>query len=239
MFGVCLCLWWCGDVLVYVRICICVYVYACICMYADVYLCICIYTYIHVYICMCYCVCTAKLRYIELRYFELPVNGLATINANKCIWLISNLVYIEPLTPVPWGSIIMKFCCIYLYVYVSWKYSKAGCSFEWHVNERTKIKGPNALGALVIECLGCISWRELLTPPVVILIRINRGIIFSCWWFIVIIIINSRFLERPQKRSRRNQLIHRRLTKTKSLGSSQDPESQAGRQTGREVWGRR
>ena len=48
---------------------------------------------------------------------------------------------------------------------------------------------------------------------------------------IVIVIVNSWFLERPQKRSRRNQLIHRRLTKTKSIGSGQDPESQAGRQS--------
>src|SRR6218665_879224 len=48
---------------------------------------------------------------------------------------------------------------------------------------------------------------------------------------IVIVIVNSRFLERPQKRSRRNQLIHRRLIKTKSIGSGQDPESQAGRQS--------
>ena len=47
----------------------------------------------------------------------------------------------------------------------------------------------------------------------------------------VIVIVNSRFLERPQKRSRRNQLIHRRLTKTKSIGSGHDPESQAGRQS--------
>ena len=47
---------------------------------------------------------------------------------------------------------------------------------------------------------------------------------------IVIVIVNSWFLERPQKRSCRNQLIHRRLTKTKSIGSCQDPESQAGRQ---------
>src|SRR6218665_2631373 len=47
----------------------------------------------------------------------------------------------------------------------------------------------------------------------------------------VIVIVNSRFLERPQKRSHRNQLIHRRLTKTKSIGSGQDPESQAGRQS--------
>ena len=41
-------------------------------------------------------------------------------------------------------------------------------------------------------------------------------------------------LERPQKRSRRNQLTHRRLTKTKSIGSGQDPESQAGRQADRQ-----
>src|SRR6218665_2862088 len=40
----------------------------------------------------------------------------------------------------------------------------------------------------------------------------------------MIVIINSRFLEHPQKQSRRNQLIHRRLTKTKSIGSGQDPE---------------
>src|SRR6218665_921158 len=46
------------------------------------------------------------------------------------------------------------------------------------------------------------------------------------------VIVNSRFLERPQKRSRANQLIHRRLTKTKSMRSGQDPESQAGRQSG-------
>src|SRR6218665_502191 len=46
-----------------------------------------------------------------------------------------------------------------------------------------------------------------------------------------IVIVISRFLERPQKRSRRNQLIHRRLTKTKSIGSGQDPESHAGRQS--------
>src|SRR6218665_3749511 len=37
----------------------------------------------------------------------------------------------------------------------------------------------------------------------------------------------------PTKRCRRNQLIHRRLTKTKLIGSGQDPESQAGRQSDR------
>jgi len=37
----------------------------------------------------------------------------------------------------------------------------------------------------------------------------------------VIIIVNSRF----QKRSRGNQLIHRRLKITKLIGSDQDPES--------------
>jgi len=31
-------------------------------------------------------------------------------------------------------------------------------------------------------------------------------------------------LEHPQKRSHENQLIHRRLTKTKSVSSGQDPE---------------
>src|SRR6218665_4159918 len=48
---------------------------------------------------------------------------------------------------------------------------------------------------------------------------------------IIVVIVNSTFLERPQKRSRRNQLIHMHLTKTKSIGSGQDPESQAGRQS--------
>src|SRR6218665_627014 len=36
---------------------------------------------------------------------------------------------------------------------------------------------------------------------------------------IVIVIVNSRFLHRPQKCSCENQLIHRRLTRTKSIGS--------------------
>src|SRR6218665_3920931 len=47
----------------------------------------------------------------------------------------------------------------------------------------------------------------------------------------ILVIVNSRFIERPQKRSRGNQLIHRRLTKTKLIGSSQDPENQAGRES--------
>src|SRR6218665_98573 len=54
--------------------------------------------------------------------------------------------------------------------------------------------------------------------------------------YIVIVILNSRFLERPQKRSRGNQLIHMRLSNTKSIGSGSDPESQAGRQAGRQTY---
>ena len=42
------------------------------------------------------------------------------------------------------------------------------------------------------------------------------------------VIVISIFLQRPQKRSRGNHLIHRRLSKTKSIDS---PESQAGRQS--------
>jgi len=38
-------------------------------------------------------------------------------------------------------------------------------------------------------------------------------------------------MERQQKRSRGNQLIHRRFIRAKSIGSGQDPESQAGRQS--------
>src|SRR6218665_382417 len=44
----------------------------------------------------------------------------------------------------------------------------------------------------------------------------------SCSDRLVMVLVNSRFLERPQKRSCGNQLNHRRLTKTKSLGSGQD-----------------
>jgi len=36
---------------------------------------------------------------------------------------------------------------------------------------------------------------------------------------IVIVIVNSRFLQRPQERSGENQLIHWRWSKTKSIGS--------------------
>ena len=36
---------------------------------------------------------------------------------------------------------------------------------------------------------------------------------------IVIVIVNARFLQRPKKRSRGNQLIHRRLNQIKSIGS--------------------
>ena len=52
--------------------------------------------------------------------------------------------------------------------------------------------------------------------------------------YMEIAIVNSRFIERPQKRSRGNQFIYRRLNKTKSTVSGQDPESQAGRQSGRQ-----
>jgi len=44
-----------------------------------------------------------------------------------------------------------------------------------------------------------------------------------------IVIVNSRFLQRPQKRIPMNQLIHRHLIRTKSIGRGQDPENLAGR----------
>jgi len=43
----------------------------------------------------------------------------------------------------------------------------------------------------------------------------------------VIVIVISRFLQRPQKISRWNQLIHRRLSKTKSIGGRVKIQSQA------------
>src|SRR6218665_1709286 len=46
-----------------------------------------------------------------------------------------------------------------------------------------------------------------------------------------IVFVNSIFLQRPKKRSRGNQLIHRRLSKPKSIGGGSDPERQAGRQS--------
>lgn len=45
--------------------------------------------------------------------------------------------------------------------------------------------------------------------------------------FLYIVIANSRFLQCPQKKSHGNQLIHRPLYKTKSIGSRSDPEIQA------------
>ena len=51
---------------------------------------------------------------------------------------------------------------------------------------------------------------------------------------IVIVIVNPIFLQPPRKRSRGNQLILRLVSKTKSIGSGSDPESQAGRQAGRQ-----
>jgi len=53
---------------------------------------------------------------------------------------------------------------------------------------------------------------------------------------LIIVIVNSRFLQCPQKRSHGNQLIHRHLSKEKSIGSGSDPESQAGRHTVRRLW---
>src|SRR6218665_1702162 len=56
---------------------------------------------------------------------------------------------------------------------------------------------------------------------------------------IVIVIANSRFLERPHKRSRRNQLIHRRLTKNKIDRHRlryREPGRQACRQTVKRLW---
>jgi len=46
------------------------------------------------------------------------------------------------------------------------------------------------------------------------------------------VIVISRFLQRPQKRNRGNQLIHRRLTKI----DRQRVKIQSGRQTVRRLW---
>jgi len=46
---------------------------------------------------------------LNFRFYRTMVNGPATINANKCIWLILNIGKIEPLTPVPCGSIQWSF----------------------------------------------------------------------------------------------------------------------------------
>ena len=65
----------------------------------------------------------------------------------------------------------------------------------------------------------------------------NQVGVLSDSFFIVIVIINSRFLEHPQKWNRGNQLIHRRLTRTKSIRSGQHPETrESGTQTVRRLW---
>ena len=48
--------------------------------------------------------------------------------------------------------------------------------------------------------------------------RIGLTIYLALASIIIIIIVNSRFLQRPQKRSHENQLIHQRLSKTNSTG---------------------
>src|SRR6218665_1671271 len=50
-------------------------------------------------------------------------------------------------------------------------------------------------------------------------------------------IVNSRFLQRPQKRIRGNQLIHKRLSKRKSIGSGSDDlrSGESSRQTDRRL----
>src|SRR5688572_24059298 len=58
--------------------------------------------------------------------------------------------------------------------------------------------------------------------------------IFAILKSIVIVIVNSIFLQRPQKRSRGNQLIHRRLTKTESIGRG-SKSRESGRQTVRRL----
>ena len=47
----------------------------------------------------------------------------------------------------------------------------------------------------------------------------------------IMLFVNSRFLQRPQKRSCGNQVIHRRLSKTKSIGSGSGAETQTGWQS--------
>jgi len=69
----------------------------------------------------------------------------------------------------------------------------------------------------------------------------SRAVKFDCYLinqshriYIVIVIVNSRFLQRPQKRSRGSQLVHRRLTRTKSI--CRGFKIQIGRQTIRRNW---
>jgi len=50
---------------------------------------------------------------------------------------------------------------------------------------------------------------------------------------VFIIIVNSRFLQCPQKWSCRNQLIHRRLSETKSIGKG-SRSRESGRDAGRQ-----
>jgi len=54
----------------------------------------------------------------NFRFYWTTVNGPATINANKCIRLILNLGYIEPLTrslEVRYNEVLL---CKYIYIYI-------------------------------------------------------------------------------------------------------------------------
>lgn len=66
--------------------------------------------------------------------------------------------------------------------------------------------------------------RYVWTSTCIIIVIVIVGLI-------LIVIVNSRFPQHPKKRSSRDQLINRRLSRTKSMGGESDPESHPSRES--------
>src|SRR6218665_3138385 len=93
------------------------------------------------------------------------------------------------------------------------------CTF-WYIINLCAPSGTSSI-CLVHHQFVCTFWYiiNLCAPS-------GTSSIFVHLLHCVIVIVNLRFLQRPQKRSCGNQLIRRRLSKTKLIGSRSDPESQ-------------
>src|SRR5688572_30665250 len=89
-------------------------------------------------------------------------------------------------------------------------------------------------GCLRTSLSACCSSSSFLLL-IILLYRIHvQACTFAHSSISSIVIVKSIFLERPQKRSRGNQLIHRRLIKTESIGRG-SKSRQSGRQTVRRL----
>ena len=124
----------------------------------------------------------------------------------------------------------------------------SSCTVEKSFSALRRLKIGSGLSlAKNVSCCRCSrhTWASPIssraytsTPPGPVVLRSspNTGFwnnhqinmkLFYCIIMFEIVFGNSRFLQRPQKRNRGNQLINRRLSKPKLIGSGSDPESQA------------